>query len=65
MPHLSEKIEITAEEPERPAGFPHLLMVGVLQENGVQEDNHVPVSSSPVKLLGFAQERMQELATVK
>ena len=38
MPHLSEKIEITAEEPERPAGFPHLLMVGVLQENGVQED---------------------------
>lgn len=65
MPHLSEKIEITAEEPERPAGFTHLLMVGMLQENGVQEDSHVPISSSLVKLLGFAQERMQELATVK
>ena len=44
MPHLSEKIEITMEKPERPAGFTHLLVVGVLQENGVQEDGHVPQS---------------------
>ena len=40
------------------------LRCPVLQDSGVQEDGHVPVSSSQVKVLGFTQERIQELAIV-